>query len=87
MSFSATMLCTIGMVVNKDFETIASEARASDVGEVKLYIVLVWNAISWQLFFIGVFGVIFLTSSLLSSILKTVFIPVIQVLAVIPVYG
>ncbi|GLJ48033.1 hypothetical protein SUGI_1014310 [Cryptomeria japonica] len=83
MSFSATMLCTIGMVVNKDFETVASEARASDVGEVQFYVALVWNAISWQLFFIGVFGVIFLTSSLLSGILKTVFIPVTQVLAVI----
>ncbi|XP_057822441.1 purine permease 3-like [Cryptomeria japonica] len=83
MSFSATVLCTIGMVVNKDFETVASEARASDVGEVKFYTALVWNAISWQLFFIGVFGVIFLTSSLLSGILKTVFIPVTQVLAVI----
>ncbi|GLJ48039.1 hypothetical protein SUGI_1014390 [Cryptomeria japonica] len=83
MSFSATVLCTIGMVVNKDFETVASEARASDIGEAKFYIALVWNAISWQLFFIGVFGVIFLTSSLLSGIIKTMFIPVTQVLAVI----
>ncbi|GLJ48042.1 hypothetical protein SUGI_1014420 [Cryptomeria japonica] len=53
MSFSATVLCTIGMVVNKDFETVASEARASDIGEVKFFFGLVWNAISWQLFFIG----------------------------------
>ncbi|GLJ48029.1 hypothetical protein SUGI_1014250 [Cryptomeria japonica] len=83
MSFSATVLCTIAMVVNKDFETVASEAKASDIGEAKFYIALVWNAISWQLFFIGVFGVIFLTSSLLSGILKTVFIPVTQLLAVI----
>ncbi|GLJ48035.1 hypothetical protein SUGI_1014330 [Cryptomeria japonica] len=83
MSFSATVLCTIGMVVNKDFETVASEARASDIGEAKFYIALVWNAISWQLFFIGVFGVIFLTSSLLSGIIKTVFIRGTQVLAVI----
>ncbi|GLJ48038.1 hypothetical protein SUGI_1014380 [Cryptomeria japonica] len=83
MSFTATVICTIGMVVNKDFENVESEVRASDIGEVKFYIGLVWIAISWQIFLIGVFGVIFLTSSLLSGILKTVFIPVTQVLAVI----
>ncbi|GLJ48040.1 hypothetical protein SUGI_1014400 [Cryptomeria japonica] len=75
MSFTATVFCTIGMVV--------SEARASDIGEAKFYIGLAWNAISWQIFFIGVYGVIFLTSSLLSGVLKTVFIPVTQVLPVI----
>ncbi|GLJ48041.1 hypothetical protein SUGI_1014410 [Cryptomeria japonica] len=82
MSFTATVMCTIGMVVNKDFVTIASEVRAYDIGEVKFYMGLAWNAISWQIFFIGVFGVIFLTSSLLSGILKTMFIPVTQVLSV-----
>ena len=47
MSFSTTIFCTIGMVLNKDFEAVASEVRAYAIGEVKFYIGLVWNAISW----------------------------------------
>ncbi|GLJ10934.1 hypothetical protein SUGI_0138350 [Cryptomeria japonica] len=83
MSFSATAFCTVGMIVNKDFPAIGREARASDVGEFIYYMMLVWNAICWQLFFIGVFGVIFVSTSLLSGVLIAVFIPVTEVLAVI----
>ncbi|GLJ10936.1 hypothetical protein SUGI_0138410 [Cryptomeria japonica] len=83
MSFSATVFCTIGMLVNKDFQALGKEASLSDVGEFKYYMSLVWNAISWQLFLIGVYGVIFLTSSLWSAVLMSSLTPVIEVLAVI----
>lgn len=83
MSFTATAFCTVGMVVNKDFHAIAREARGSDVGEFKYYMMLVWNAVCWQLFFIGVFGVIFMSTSLLSGVIIAVFIPITEVLAVI----
>ncbi|GLJ10935.1 hypothetical protein SUGI_0138360 [Cryptomeria japonica] len=83
MSFSATVLCTIGMVVNKDFEAIGREARAFDLGEFNYYMALVWNAVCWQLFFIGVFGVIFLSSSLMSGVIIAACIPVTELLAVI----
>lgn len=45
--------------------------------------VLVWNAIIWQCFFLGGIGVIFCASSLTSGIIMAVFIPVTEVLAVI----
>ncbi|KAH9293273.1 hypothetical protein KI387_041523 [Taxus chinensis] len=82
MSFSASVLCAIGMTVNNDFMAIPMEAKTTRLGELCYYIILVWIAISWQLFFIGVFGVIFLKNSLLSGIIIAVFIPVNQVLAV-----
>ncbi|GLJ12429.1 hypothetical protein SUGI_0190790 [Cryptomeria japonica] len=86
MSFAATVVCTIGMAINKDFAAVGREAKASDVGEFKFYMVLVWCAICWQLFYIGIFGVVFLTSSLLSGVIIAVFIPVNEVLGVL-LYG
>uniref|UniRef100_A0A0C9RTT3 Probable purine permease n=1 Tax=Wollemia nobilis TaxID=56998 RepID=A0A0C9RTT3_9CONI len=83
MSFAATAFCTVGMAVNKDFQAIGREAKAFDVGEVGYYMGLVWNAICFQLFFIGVFGVIALSNSLLSGIFIAVLIPVTEVLGVV----
>lgn len=83
MSLSATIVCMIGMVVNKDFPAIGREAMESDVGKFNYYMSVVWNAICWQLFFLGVYGVIFLTSSLWSAVLMTSLTPVVEVLAVV----
>ncbi|GFY85880.1 purine permease 3 [Actinidia rufa] len=61
MCFFATVVCTIGMVINNDF---------------KCHNLAVC-------FFLGAIGVIFSASSLLSAIIITVLLPVIEVLAVI----
>eukprot|EP01018_Ginkgo_biloba_P028531 Gb_30585 [translate_table: standard] len=83
MSFTATVFCTIGMVVNKDFQAIHREAKAFGLGELNYYMTLVWSSIVWQLFFIGVFGVIFLTTSFLSGVLIAVGLPLTEILSVI----
>ncbi|KAL3592279.1 hypothetical protein D5086_010919 [Populus alba] len=83
MCLLATVFCTVGMLINKDFQAIPREARNSELGEVKYYLVLVWSAIIWQCFFLGAIGVIFCASSLLSGILISVFLPVTEILAVI----
>ncbi|GLJ32670.1 hypothetical protein SUGI_0657340 [Cryptomeria japonica] len=83
MSFSATVLCLVGMIANHDFMAIGREAKASPVGEVVYYVSIVANGICWQLFFIGVFGVIFLANSLLSGIIIAFYIPINQLVAVV----
>ncbi|EEF48577.1 purine transporter, putative [Ricinus communis] len=83
MCLFATIFCTIGMLVNKDFNVIPREAREFGLGETKYYVILVWSAIIWQCFFLGAIGVIFCASSLLSGILIAVLLPVTEVLAVI----
>ncbi|GAV83238.1 TPT domain-containing protein [Cephalotus follicularis] len=83
MCFFATALCTVAMIVNNDFQAIAREAREFDLGEAKYYVVVVVSAIIWQCFFIGVVGVIFCSSSLLSAIMIALSLPVTEVLAVI----
>ncbi|CAA3002612.1 purine permease 3-like [Olea europaea subsp. europaea] len=83
MCFFATAFCTVGMLINKDFQAISREAKEYELGEGKYYLVVVWSAIVWQCFFLGAIGVIFYSSSLLSAIIITVLLPVTEVLAVI----
>ncbi|KAK9270977.1 hypothetical protein L1049_026565 [Liquidambar formosana] len=83
MCLFATAFCTVGMLINKDFQAISREAKEYELGEGKYYVVLVWSAIIWQFFFLGAIGVIFCASSLLSGILIAVLLPVTEILAVI----
>ncbi|KAF8039104.1 hypothetical protein BT93_B1604 [Corymbia citriodora subsp. variegata] len=83
MCFFATAFCTVGMLVNKDFQAIPREARDFGLGEARYYVVLVWNAIVWQFFFLGAIGVIFYASSLFSGIIIAVLLPITEILAVI----
>ncbi|KAH9321286.1 hypothetical protein KI387_015925 [Taxus chinensis] len=82
-SFSATVVCGIGMIINNDLQAMAREARASDAGEFNYYMVHVARAICWQLYYFGVFRVIFFTSALFTSSLLAVSIPVSNLAGVI----
>ncbi|PIN19285.1 hypothetical protein CDL12_08034 [Handroanthus impetiginosus] len=83
MCFFATVFCTVGMIINNDFQAISREAKEYELGETKYYLVVAWSAIIWQCFFLGAIGVIFYSSSLLSGIIITVLLPVTEILAVI----
>ncbi|KAI6687843.1 hypothetical protein NL676_024671 [Syzygium grande] len=77
MCFFTTAFCTVGMLV------IPREARDYELREAQYYMVLVWNAIIWQFFFLGTIGIIFCTSSLFSGIMIAMLLPVTEILAVI----
>ncbi|XP_056173033.1 purine permease 1-like isoform X2 [Syzygium oleosum] len=83
MCFFATAFCTVGMLINKDFQAIPTEARNYELGEAAYYVVLAWNAIIYQFLFLGAIGVVFCASSLFSGIIIAVLLPVIEILAVI----
>jgi drug/metabolite transporter (DMT)-like permease len=83
MCFFATVFCTIGMVINNDFQAIPREAREFGLGETTYYVVMVCSGIVWQGFFLGAIGVIFAGSSLLSAIIIAVLLPMTEILAVI----
>ncbi|KAI4347748.1 hypothetical protein L6164_008531 [Bauhinia variegata] len=82
MNAGATLFCIIGMIINNDFKVIPREAKEFELGEAKYYVVLVMSAVIWQTFFVGVVGVIFCASSMLSGIIISVLLPVTEVLAV-----
>lgn len=83
MCFFATAFCTVGMVIDNDLQVIPREAKEFQLGEAKYYNVIICSAILWQCFFLGVVGVIFYSSSLLSGIVITVLLPLTQLLAVL----
>nr|GMD85049.1 purine permease 3-like [Ipomoea batatas]GMD88841.1 purine permease 3-like [Ipomoea batatas]GME08019.1 purine permease 3-like [Ipomoea batatas] len=83
MSFAATLFCTVGMFINRDFQVIPREAREFELGAAKYYIVVVCTGITSQSFLMGALGVICYGSSLLSVIINTVLLPVTELLAVI----
>ncbi|KAG5541820.1 hypothetical protein RHGRI_021606 [Rhododendron griersonianum] len=83
MCFFATVFCTIGMAFNKDFKVIPREAREFGLGETTYYVVLVFNGLTGQGFFLGAIGVIFTSSSLLCAIIIAVLLPMTEILAVI----
>ncbi|KAK9096992.1 hypothetical protein Sjap_022489 [Stephania japonica] len=83
MSLFATAFCTVGMLINKDFQTIPGEAKVFALGEAKYYVLLSFSAIVWQFFFMGAIGVIFCASSLLSAVIIAVQLPLTEVLAVL----
>nr|AYQ58111.1 nicotine uptake permease 1 [Nicotiana acuminata] len=83
MSFAATAFCTIGMIVNKDFQAMSREAKQFNLGEARYYTVIVCTAAIWECFFVGIIGVIYCSSSLMSGVMIAVLLPVTEVLAVI----
>ncbi|XP_070048261.1 purine permease 3-like isoform X2 [Nicotiana tomentosiformis] len=83
MCFAATAFCTVGMIVNNDFKAISREAKQFNLGEARYYTVIVWTTIIWQCFFVGVIGVIYCSSSLMSGVMIAVLLPVTEVLAVV----
>ncbi|RZC64737.1 hypothetical protein C5167_008430 [Papaver somniferum] len=80
---SATIFCVIGMLVNKDFQVIPREANDFELGKAMYYILMVLTAITWQLFNVGIVGVISYTSALFYGILTSVLVPFTGVAAVI----
>ncbi|KAK9156886.1 hypothetical protein Scep_003460 [Stephania cephalantha] len=82
-ALSATLFCTIGMLINKDFSAMPREASKYELGTAKYYLVLLASAIVWQLLFIGNMGLIFCSSSLTSGVVNATLLPVTEIAAVI----
>ncbi|GMH17376.1 hypothetical protein Nepgr_019217 [Nepenthes gracilis] len=83
LSLSATLFCTVGMLINKDFQAMRREAKEYELGEGMYFVVLVCSALVWQCFYLGAAGVINYGSSLLSGIIIAAALPVTEILAVI----
>ncbi|KAL6648672.1 hypothetical protein ACP70R_012896 [Stipagrostis hirtigluma subsp. patula] len=83
MGAAGTVVCLLGMAIKSDFQAMAREADQFGLGRTKHYLVFVFEAVSWQLFNLGIMGLIICVSSLLAGIMIAVLLPLTQVLAVI----
>lgn len=83
VSFSAFVFTTIGVVLNRDFQSMANEAEAFDGGKSSYWLVLVWAAVTFQLGVLGATAVLFLSSTVLAGVLNAVRVPITSIAAVI----
>ena len=83
MGAAGTMVCLLGMAIKSDFGVLRSEAATFGLGETNYYLVLVWDAVSWQLLNLGIMGLITCASSLLAGIMIAVLLPLSEILAVL----
>ncbi|KAJ7955638.1 Purine permease [Quillaja saponaria] len=83
VSFFAFIFTTVGVVVNRDFQGMASEANTFQGGRASYYLVLIWGAITFQLGILGATAVLFLSSTVLAGVLNAVRVPITSIAAVI----
>ncbi|GJN30517.1 hypothetical protein PR202_gb18830 [Eleusine coracana subsp. coracana] len=83
MGAAGSAVCLLGMAVTGDFRALPKEAAGFGLGETKYFLVFVFEAVSWQLFNLGIMGLIVCASSLLAGIMIAVLLPLSQVLAVV----
>ncbi|XP_021864158.2 purine permease 3 [Spinacia oleracea] len=82
LSFSATVMCTVGMLASGDYKEYAREMQDYKLGKAMYFVVLICSAIVWQFFYLGAAGVIFYGSSLLSGVIISVALPITEIAAV-----
>ncbi|KAL5547501.1 hypothetical protein UlMin_002732 [Ulmus minor] len=83
VSVFAFVFTTIGVIVNKDFQKMTSEARRFKGGKGSYYNVLIWGAITFQLGVLGGTAVLFLSSTVLAGVLNAIRVPLTSIAAVI----
>ncbi|XP_074263613.1 purine permease 3-like [Silene latifolia] len=83
LSFSATLMCTLGMFASGDYKTYAQELQDYKLGTTMYFVVMICNAIIWQCFYLGAAGVIHYGSSLLSGVIIALALPITEIMAVI----
>ncbi|XP_028793947.1 probable purine permease 5 isoform X2 [Neltuma alba] len=83
VSLFAFVFTTIGVIVNGDFQEMATEARSFKGGKTAYYLVLIWSAITFQLGVLGGTAVLFLASTVLAGVLNAIRTPITSIAAVI----
>lgn len=83
VSLFGFIFTTIGIIINKDFQGMANEARSFDGGKSSYCLVLAWGAITFQLGVLGGTAVLFLSSTVLAGVLNAVRVPLTSIAAVI----
>lgn len=82
-SFFATCAILIGLFVTGEWKWMKSEIQEYKLGKVSYVMTLVWTALCWQIYTIGLLNLIMKVSALFANVITTLSVPLIPVLAVI----
>ncbi|KAK9706926.1 hypothetical protein RND81_07G161200 [Saponaria officinalis] len=79
----ASCAAVVGLFASGEWKTLNSEMHQFELGKLSYVMTLVWTALMWQLYSIGMTGLINKMSSLFSNAVATLGLPIVPVLAVI----
>lgn len=79
----ATCATVVGLFASGDWKGLKMEMEGFETGKMSYVMTLVWTAVSWQVSSVGLVGLIFMVSSLFSTVISTLALPVIPVFAVV----
>lgn len=83
VSLFGFLFTTIGVIVNKDFQAMKSEARSFKGGESSYYSVIIWIIVMFQLGILGSIGILFVGSTVLAGIIDAMRVQVTSIAAVV----
>ncbi|XP_006355612.1 probable purine permease 9 [Solanum tuberosum] len=82
-SFFATCAILIGLFASGEWRWIKTEMNEYKLGKVSYVMTLVWNALAWQIYTIGLLSLIMKVSALFANVITALSVPLIPVLALI----
>lgn len=80
---AASVAAIVGLFASGEWWTLKGEMDRFELGKVSYLMTLIWIALSWQLFTIGLVALIVNVSSLFSNVIATFGLPIVPVLAVV----
>lgn len=81
-SFVASSILLIGLFASGEWRTLTSEMNKFELGKTSYTMTLLWIAVGWQIFSIGMVGLILKVSSLFANVISTLGLPIVPILAV-----
>ncbi|XP_062096152.1 purine permease 21-like [Humulus lupulus] len=81
-NFVATVATLVGLFASSEWSTLREEMNEFELGKVSYVMTLSWTAIAWQVFSIGIVGLILEVSALFSNVIGVLGLPIVPVMAV-----
>lgn len=82
-SLVASCAAMAGLFISGEWKTLNGEMARFELGKISYMMTLIWTALGWQLYTIGLLGLIVKVSSLFSNVVSTFGLPIVPVLAVV----
>lgn len=82
-SLFATIISVVGLLIAGEQHDLKSEMNGFPKGKGSYVMTMVGQAVSWQIYWVGIVGLVFSVSSVLSNVISVITWPIVSVLVVI----
>ncbi|KAM7271417.1 hypothetical protein ACFE04_030631 [Oxalis oulophora] len=82
-SLVAVCVILVGLFASGEWNELTSEMQHFKTGKVSYFMILIWTSIIWQIYAVGLLGLIFEVSALFSNTISVLGLPIVPILAVI----